>query len=581
MITVSHLTHQYRLHNHQWISALDDISFTLKENEYVAIMGPNGSGKTTLVQCLNGLMRPSSGRIHVDHLDALDPKNQWEVRRRVGMVFQNPDNQIISATVEREIAFGLENLGLSTPIIQARVEETLKTVHLLHYRHYPPHRLSGGEKQRLTIASVMAMEPKYLILDEPTSLLDPQNRHAFISLLHEIQSERKTTILHVTQFPEEAVQADRLIVLVEGRIVTDGIPQSIFEQSSELTQWGLEAPLVFQLNGELKKTGVSLPHDILTGQGEYVSMKPAGRPSGSAQSQKHVLESGLLTTEKLSHTYNSGLPTQTTALKDISLSVQKGECVGIIGSTGSGKTTLAEHFIGLLKPSSGSVRIEGLDLWAEEKKMPALRRKVGLVFQFPELQFFEENVHDEVAFGPRNSDIGALEIEAYVNDALELVGLSVEDFRHRSPLSLSSGEKRLVAIASNLSMKPEILVLDEPTAGLDPQGVQRIYGLIQKLHTAGTTVVLISHNIDLVAQVTDRTVVLHEGAIVLQGPTQDVFEHEDILLSIGLDIPELTKVMRALRQKGWKIQTHARTLHEAVEEIVTHLPPTSTDHQRE
>lgn len=576
MITVSHLSHRFKVHHEQWISALDDISLTFSDGEYAAIIGPNGSGKTTLVQCLNALITPTSGRITVDHFNPSDPKDQWEVRRRLGMVFQNPDNQIISATVEREIAFGLENLGLPTPLIQSRVEETLDRFNLLPYRHSSPHRLSGGEKQRLAVASVMAMEPKYLILDEPTSLLDPQNRRSLLSLLRDIHSEGKTTVLHITQFPEEALQADRLIVLVQGKVMKDGTPQSIFEQPSQLSHWGLEAPLILRLNEAINKAGLCLPDDILSKPDQGYEKRTDLPISCPATSQGYHPLSGVLTTEHLYYVYEAGPRTQTAALKDVCLSIERGECVGLIGPTGSGKTTLAENLTGLLKPYTGRIQCNGVDLWGRNKEVRTVRRKVGLVFQFPELQFFEENVQDEVAFGPRNIGFDETKVEKHVKDALECVGLNVEVFGCRSPLSLSSGEKRLVAIASILSMKPEILVLDEPTAGLDPQGVRRIFHLVHNLHEAGRTIVLISHNIDLVAQVADRIVVLHEGTIVLQGSPQHVFEHHDVLFSMGLDIPETTKILKVLRLKGWDVNPHVFTFQDAIEEIVTHHPPSLT-----
>ena len=576
MITVSHLSHQYPLHHDQRISALDDISLTLSEGEYAAVIGPNGSGKTTLMQCLNGLIIPTAGRIRVDGLDPTDPETRWDVRRRVGMVFQNPDNQIISATVEREIAFGLENLGLPTPVIRTRVEKTLDRFNFAHYRHSPPHRLSGGEKQRLAIASVMAMEPKYLILDEPTSLLDPQNRRALLALLSEIYSEGKTTILHITQFPEEATRAHRLIVLADGRIIQDGIPRAIFERPQELRQWGLESPLAFQLTEALGEKGVRLPLDILSEHDEESGSASDVPVSGPATFDDGLKAPGALTVEHLDYIYDKGLPTQTAALKDVSVNIQRGECVGIIGPTGSGKTTFAEHCIGLLKPSTGSVRIEGFDLRARERALHEVRRKVGLVFQFPEHQFFEESVYEEVAFGPRNLGLGETEVEELVKDALERVGLKCEAFKNRAPLSLSAGEKRLVAVACILSMSPGILVLDEPTAGLDPQGVERIFELIRNFHASGATVVLISHNIDLVARVADRIFVLNEGTLLLQGPPQKVFEQHGLLRSIGLDIPEITAVMRALKKKGWTVKTDVFTLSDALDEILAHHPPSHT-----
>jgi energy-coupling factor transporter ATPase len=580
MITISHLTHRYKLPHDQWVPALEDITLNISEGEYVTFIGPNGSGKSTLVRCLNGLIRPTSGHIRIDQLNATDPDDLWEVRRHMGMVFQNPDNQIVSATVEREIAFGLENIGLPTPDIRVRVHETLHRFNLLQYRHYSPHRLSGGEKQRLAIASVMAMEPQYLILDEPTSLLDPRSRHTLTDLLEKIHAEGKTTIVHITQFPEEAIGTDRLIILVNGTIVKDGDPVSIFNRPDELYQWGLEPPVAFRLNAELRKSNLSLPPDILVKRPVEAYGKSEDYTSNGTSSADDSDKDSTVATDHLSYTYDIGLPTQQLALTDVSLCIQKGERIGLIGPTGSGKTTLAEHLIGLLKPSSGSVHIEGIDLWVGKKKRHEVSRKIGLVFQFPELQFFEENVQEEVAFGPKNLGLEEQEIIHCVNEALEVVGLDSEVFKNRSPLSLSSGEQRLVAIASILSMKPDILIFDEPTAGLDPQGVRCIFNLIQKLNASGTTIILITHHIDFVARVAERVIVLHEGKIVLQGSPRQVFRHFKFLTSIGLDIPELGKIMRALHSQGWNVSPDVYTLQEAIEEIVTQHPPPHPTQER-
>jgi energy-coupling factor transporter ATPase len=576
MIAISHLSHTYVSNNTLSINGLTDVSLNIHENEYIAVLGPNGSGKTTLARCLNGLLHPSSGHIWVDDFDATDPQNHWEVRSRVGMVFQNPDNQIVSVTVERELAFGLENLGLPSAEIQDRVERALQKFHLTAYRRHPPHRLSGGEKQRLAIASVMAMEPRYLILDEPTSLLDPRSRMELLTLLHHIHSEFGTTILHITQFPEEALRAQRLLILVNGTIEKDGDPESVFSRTDELARWGLEAPAAFRLNELLQHSGRSLPQEILSG-----SVPDSDREiKEDIQNQETIATVSLsekrMATEHLCHTYDIGIPTESTALRDVSLGIESGECVAIIGPTGSGKTTLAEHLIGFIKPTSGLVFIDGIDIWENRKKMDEIRRKIGLVFQFPEIQFFEETVQTEVAFGPKQLDLEKEEIEERVIHALQLVGLEPDDFNSRSPRSLSAGEQRLVAIASILSMKPQILILDEPTAGLDPRGVARIHDLIRTLHESGMTILLISHHMDLVARVADRVIVLNEGSIALEGSPQWVFSHGKLLASIGLDIPEVAKILLALRERGWSVRTDIFTLEEATEQILAQQPPSKS-----
>jgi len=569
MIALSHLTHRFQFPDGSLQDALHDISLEIEGSEYIAVIGPNGSGKTTLARCMNGLLTPTSGCVRVDEIDAGSPGAQWELRRRVGMVFQNPDNQIVSVTVEREIAFGLENIGLPSQEIQERVKTALNTFHLEPYRHHQPHRLSGGEKQRLAIAAVMAMRPRYLILDEPTSLLDPGSRRELSSLLHRIHSETGVTVIHITQFPEEALQAGRLIILVDGRVVEEGDPHSVFQMTDKLHEWNLIPPAAFRLNALIRDSGMSLPVNLFTPaadseNGLITGDSPPQEPQNAPpDSDSRLIISGL------THRYDPGLPTETVALSDVSFHVGKGECVGLIGSTGSGKTTLAEHLIGFMKPESGSVHIDGTDIHAKKKGLNEIRRQIGLVFQFPEIQFFEETVGAEIAFGPRQLGLEEAEIAKRMRESLRLVGLEYDRFCDRIPHHLSAGEKRLIAIASILSMKPEILILDEPTAGLDPGGVIRIGSLMDSLRERGMTIVLISHHMDLVARIADRIIVLDRGHILLEGPPGFIFGHKTLLNSVGLDIPEVAKIMLGLRKKGWKVRTDIFTPEEAKEEIIT------------
>jgi energy-coupling factor transport system ATP-binding protein len=354
--------------------------------------------------------------------------------------------------------------------------------------------------------------------------------------------------------------------MARGSVVRDDSPEAIFNLGSELGQWGLETPAVFQLSEMLRASSIHLPREIFSQTSPSSYEDPLGAasstPEGKIEAPDHVVA------ERLSHTYDRGLPTEQQALSNIDLHIKKGQCTAIIGSTGSGKTTLAEHFMGLLKPSSGRILIDGRDLRAE-KKNSETRRKIGLVFQFPELQFFAENVYDEIAYGPRNLGLSEGELQQQVEEAMDRVGLSPEIFSRRSPFTLSAGEQRLVAIASILSMGPEGLILDEPTAGLDSKGVGRILELIRRCSTGGMTIILISHHLDLVARVSSWVVVLSKGEVVLEGSPRHIFQKENLLTSMGLDVPEPIKIMKKLRRKGWRVRTDALTLEEARDEILT------------
>lgn len=264
MIIIDNIGFTYSRNENENVTALENINLRIREGEYIAIMGHNSSGKTTLVRCLNGLLRPTSGHIYVDDLSTENDADIRAIRTKVGMVFQNPDNQLVSTTVEREIAFGLENLGVSTEMMHQVISAILDRFQLSHYRKYPPHLLSGGEKQKVALASILAMNPKYLILDEPTSMLDPKSRRDLLQLLTEIKSDNKEkrtteqiTIILITQFPEEALHADRLIVLEKGKIIFDDQPEIVFQNVDDLRRIGLEVPSEFEILPLLLEKGIS------------------------------------------------------------------------------------------------------------------------------------------------------------------------------------------------------------------------------------------------------------------------------------------------------------------------------------
>ncbi|HON87251.1 MAG: energy-coupling factor transporter ATPase [Firmicutes bacterium] len=272
----------------------------------------------------------------------------------------------------------------------------------------------------------------------------------------------------------------------------------------------------------------------------------------------------------LSHIYTQGALTEAFALSDVSFAVEDGEFIGLIGPTGSGKSTLIQHLNGLLKPTSGTVLVDGVDIWSKDVSLKKIRQKIGLVFQYPEQQVFEETVFDDIAFGPRNLGYSADEVKSSVEAAREMVGLDPE-LLSRSPFELSGGQLRRVAVAGILAMNPQVLVLDEPAAGLDPRGRRDILDNIKRLHESGITVVLVSHNMEDVAYFCDRILVLNEGKLVGDGSPREVFTQGAFLESIGLKPPEVTLLMQKLRQKGWGVREDVLTVEEAYKEIASHL----------
>lgn len=557
------------------ILALDDISLQLRKGESVAIIGSNGSGKTTLVKLLNALIVPTTGQVYVDGLNTGDKSSQRSIRQRVGMVFQNPDNQIISTSVEREIAFGLENLALPYEEMKTKVQRALKYFNLEQYRNHAPHKLSGGEKQKVALAAVLSMQPKYLVLDEPTSLLDPLGRKEVIALVRMLCDERDVTVIHVTQFPEEAAIADRVLVMHRGGIVLDGSPLEVFRQEEQLRRIGLGLPFPMSIASALKRRGWTDLDECLTidslidgivrnveaGKGNVKGLVSDHGPR-TVVGGRRATDHGQQTTDaplqvelnQVTYLYDRGLPTEKKALGGISLKIEKGEFIGLIGPTGSGKSTLAQHLNGLLLPSSGEVLIEGQTTKTKGAGLMKIRQKVGLVFQFPELQLFEETVYEDIAFGPKNLGSPEEEIDARVRQAMDKVGLVFDRFASRSPFHLSGGEQRKVAIAGILALNPEVLVLDEPTSGLDSKSIQDVKTLLQQLNSAGVTIIMISHNMDLIAQLARKIMLLDQGKLLAFCSKRELFGDAQRVRSVGLDLPQTVELTGRLRNAGIEIE---------------------------
>lgn len=577
MIVAEDVSFSYHLPSGNEVPTLRGLSVEIGDSGSLAVIGPNGSGKSTLARCLNGLILPRSGRVLVDGLDTADPENKWPIHQRAGMIFQNPDNQLVSTTVEREVAFGLENLGLPSPEIHDRVAWALNRFNLEKYRQYPPHRLSGGEKQRLAIAAVASMRPRYLICDEPTSSLDPGDRRDILDLLLSIVEEYRLSVVFITQSPEEAVRMDRVALVVDGNVAAEGTPAEVYRESGLLAAHGLDAPLAKRLADGLRTRGVAVPAGIvhpeplvkwladrapdspgaldstgapdstgaLDSPGALDSTGVPGSPpprsrdgtppgevlsAAEAADQNPALSSStppVIAFDRVCHTYSPGTSLEIPALRDVTMLVFPGECVALTGPNGSGKSTMVQHLNRLLKADTGTVRVEGADVSSPETDLRKLRQKVGLVFQFPEAQLFEETVFEDVAFGPRQTGVAASDIQGVVHRALERVGLDPGRFSHRHPLTLSGGEKRRAAIAGILAMEPSVLALDEPTSGLDPHSVRQVEAIFRACKANGTTLFLITHDMDLISRLADRILVMENGGIAADTTPVDLFGRED------------------------------------------------------
>lgn len=575
--------------------AVDGIDLSVAEGEFVAILGRNGSGKSTLARLTNGLLTPTDGKITVLGMDASNQKNLFEIRKGVGIVFQNPDNQTVASIVEDDVAFGPENIGVSREEIGERIRFSLEAVGMQAFRHATPERLSGGQKQRVAIAGVLALKPKIMILDEATAMLDPRGRKEVMDVVLRLNKEEKITVLLITHFPEEAMLADRAIVMHQGKIVMQGKPDDVLSDGAELEKYALKLPRALQIGHALRKGGLQI-QDAMGAEDLANNIAAVLPKTGTVSTKTEETEKiwtederGRVYCENLSFVYNEKSPFATHALNGVDLEIYPGDFFGIIGCTGSGKSTFVQHLNALIKtpsaqkkykakkPKKGKptppktiLRVNGFDLTDKKTDFKALRAKVGMVFQYPEYQLFAESVFEDVAFGLKNfrEEMTKEEIELAVRSAIEQVGLDYEQVKNRSPFELSGGQKRRVAIAGVIVTKPEILVLDEPAAGLDPLGKEEIMQLLHKLHADWCkTVVVVSHDMDEISENCNRAAVFSEGRVALCDTPKKIFSQSEKIKKLGLDAPFVARVSESLRKKNIEIDCDY-TVRDFVEKIL-------------
>ena len=565
LIEIENLHHTYEERVHESIAALRGIDLTIDSGEFVAIVGPNGSGKTTLARHLNALLLPTEGMVRVAGMDTREQTLWSDVRSTVSMVFQHPEDQIVATTVEDDVAFGPENVGVPPEDIDRRVREALERVDMWRHRARAPHLLSAGQQQRVAIAGALAMEPECLVLDEATAMLDPRGRQELLNILRTLHSEG-ITLLFITHHMTEASLADRVVVLNEGRIAFDGSPERLFSTLDLISSLGLDVPPLIALSARLRRHWDDLPKAPMSPEGLADALVDRFENLSSVPGTHSRMPSGerLVSVEDVRHIYLDGTPLSTLSLDGVSFAVQEGESIALLGATGAGKSTLLEHVAGIIPPQEGEVVLDGRSIRAWRKSPKELRERVGLVFQRPEEQLFETYVGDDVAFGPRQLELDRDAVRERVRWAMDVVGLPFQTYKDRFTQQLSGGERRKAALAGVLALRPRLLLLDEPTAGLDPQARRDLLSLLRRLRREeGLTLVIATHNMEDVTALCDRAVVMDEGRVVLTGTIQDVFAQADRLRALGLDVPPIVALAHALRDRGLSIPEDVLTVDDA------------------
>jgi energy-coupling factor transport system ATP-binding protein len=537
-------------------AALKNINADIEEPAFVVLMGHGGAGKSTLCSSLNSLIPrffpgQYQGRVLVKGKE-VSRHTVPEMSRHVGMVLQDFESQLFSTNVELEMAFGPENHRLLRQEIGRRIEQYLTFVGLKSFRHREPATLSGGQKQRLTIGSVLTLEPEILVMDEPATDLDPEGREEVLTLAEKFRQENRILLI-VDHEPETGLSADQIWLMSEGEVVTKGSPEEILSDLSKLKACGIKPLPTIELFERMGWPGHPLTVESAISLIVKHHLIGHHRPFSTTLPSGGTTSSPLLSAEAVSFVYPKF---QTEALRHIDLSIDEGEFVALLGQNGSGKTTLAKHFNGLLKPSSGRVSVQSKSTDGYSHR--DLARLVGYVFQNPDHQIFGRTVREEVGFGLKSLGENPLTIGRRVADALETVNL--QGYEEKNPFALTRGERQRVAVASVLATQPRVIILDEPTTGLDYPQQKNMMEMLKHLNQRGHTIVIITHSMWVAAEYATRTIVMKDGSILADGRTRDIFANEARLEQASLRPPSM------VRLSNW-LGTQALTVEQMVEEL--------------
>ncbi|GAC1432865.1 MAG: ABC transporter ATP-binding protein [Ktedonobacteraceae bacterium] len=559
--------------------ALRDVTLHLHEGETIAIIGHNGSGKSTLAKLLAAILQPTSGSILVDGLGtSARGEDLWTIRQRVGVVFQNPDDQLVASTVLDEIAFGPENIGLPRFEIRERVDEAIALLGLEPYAQMSINELSVGQKQRVAVAGVLAMRPRYLILDEPTTMISGQTARHLLETVQRLARERGITVIHITHFMYEVATFDRVIVMDAGRVVMDDKPAAVFARADELQARGLAVPMVTHLGAQLHTMGWGKSQEVVL-SAEHLRDMVKGivtlpiniEQHHRAQEPKSVhsfAQPFAFELQDVAYTYLRGTPLALEALHNLSLTIAQGSITALVGATNAGKSTIVDLLACLIKPTTGTVWFDGENTAANAFKIERIRSQVGVVFQSPESQIFEETVGKDVSFGLRRKNTPLAESRRLVQESLEGVGLPYEDFRSRYTYALSGGQKRRVAIAGVLALQPQVIIFDEPMAGLDPRGRSELLKLIAGLkQRAELTIIYASSSLEDVIEIADTIHILDQGRLIVSGGPREILAYADQLQLLDITLPEVARIALTIQEALPGFRTDVLHLAELEDEL--------------
>jgi energy-coupling factor transporter ATP-binding protein EcfA2 len=524
---------------------LREVSFFQKPGEAIGVVGCSGAGRSSLIRCLNRIIPQffpgdfqGEIRLFGKSIRGLRP---FELADRVGVVLQDFESQLFSSQAELDVAFGPENLGLGREEIKRRVSEALARVGMLNYRERDPSTLSGGQKQRLAIATVLALHPRILALDEATTDLDPVGRGEIVSIIRELVGQGGISLVLVEHEPEELRVVDRIVILKQGRVERDGPVEEILGDVEGLEAAGVKPPDAAKVFSEMgfseRPIRVEQAVELLQKAGTRFSEPGIQRLMVLDQEARDRAGGPILEVEGLTHSYPGG----TEALKGVDLQVREREFLAVVGQNGSGKTTLVKHLNGLLQPTRGEVFFQGRSI--KGSSVSELGQEIGFVFQNPDHQIFSSSVEEEIAFGPRNHGFSESAIKDRVARALELVGLA--GFEGSDPFIMTRGERQRVAVASILAMDPRVIILDEPTTGLDYTEQVAVMEMLAELNRKGHTIIIITHTLWLVARYAHRAVLMAEGRIIAHGGTREVLAQRETLARASLKLPEIIEIGEA------------------------------------